>query len=178
MKKEKFLENVVISMIIIFYGAFVLLSSLIKFYDFGLMFSLFFFLYGILHLIAFKLNSEKKEYSNLLIGITSILFGAGAILLKIIENPKYLAMFILLWAFLVSLIKLKKGDYFHDRKSKLWYIEISNLIIYLLSSILFSLNLALENHSLILLFGFFVFVIGILDFFEGLILNLTKGKLK
>ena len=94
------------------------------------------------------------------------------------SNTRNLAIFILIFALCKSFIKLKKADFYHDRKSKYWLIEVASLLFFLGISILESINLSFEENILFIVFGFYSFFLGVLDFYEILFYNLTRGKLK
>ena len=178
MKSEKSFISFITSIGLIFYGAFLLCTSLFHLSDFRIYVTIFFGLYGVLHLMDYLFAENKKEYTPLLSGVLGILFGGVGIFYNYVEDPKNFAMAILLFALLLCFIKLKKADYFHDRKSKFWLIEVASLIFFLLLSILISMNLNFSENVLFLIFGFYSFFIGVFEFFETLFFQLTKGKLK
>lgn len=178
MKKEKFLENMIGAIVLILYSAILLSSSLTFPLPVKVIVPMLFFLYGLIHFVIFFLNKKEKQYFSLALGSISFFFLFVSFVPVILEVPKNFALFLLAWTFCVSFVKLKKADFYHDRKSKFWHIEISSLFLFLLSSILVSVNLFHKEEVLVLIFGFYAFILGSLEFFEALFLNLTKGKLK
>ncbi len=175
MKKEKFFGNYISSFILIFYGFFLCCANLFHLQNLSLFLGIFFFLYGSLKLTIFIFEKNKMDLFSSIIGI---LFGCVFYLLDVMSSPRNLAIFILLFALCKSFIKLKKADFYHDRKSKYWLIEVANLLFFLGLSILVSINLSFEENVLFLIFGLYSFFLGVLDFYEILFYNLTRGKLR
>ena len=75
----------------------------------------------------------------------------------------------------MALIKLKKADYYNDRKEKIWILEIVTLIIFILSGLLTTINLYYENDIQILVLGYFYLIHGILELVDPLT-NYLVGK--
>ena len=178
MKNEKNFIAFITSIGLVFYGAFLLCESLFHLSDFRLYVTIFFGWYGALHLLRYLFSENKKEYNPLLEGILGVLFSCVGIFYNYVEDPQNFSFAILLYALLLCFIKLKKADYFHDRKSKFWLIEVASLIFFLLLSILISMNLKFSENVLFIILGFYSFFIGVFEFFEILFFQLTKGKLK
>ena len=76
----------------------------------------------------------------------------------------------------MSLNKLKESDYYHDRKNKLWELNIVNLILFILAGILTTLNLNQPGDMQILLIGFFFLINGILELMDPLVAYLISKK--
>ena len=129
------------------------------------------------HLFLSSESVHTKEYSHFLLGIMGVIAFGISYLTPVWNTTKSFSFFLLMNALLISFIKLKKADYFHDRKNILWRVELSFLLLYLLTTILLCVNLANTNDILILLFGFYIYILGVIEFMEALIANL-RGKLK
>lgn len=178
MKKEKFIENIMGSVLIILYSYFMLSMSLTGHLNLQAIISVFYLLYGGVHLAEYCFHRKEKEYSDLCLGILGCLMAGIIFFSEILETTKYLALTLLFFAMIYSLIKLKKADYHHDRKSKLWLIFITSLVLFFFSSLLLCLNLSYNDEIRTMIFGFYFQIIGIFEMYEALILNVTKGKLK
>ena len=76
----------------------------------------------------------------------------------------------------MSLIKLKKADYYNDRKNKAWILEIITLILFILSGLLTTINLYYENDIQILVLGYFYLIHGILELVDPIALFLKDSK--
>ncbi len=178
MKKEKFIENIMGSFLILLYAYFMLSIGLTSHLNLQYMVSLFYLLYGLVHVAEFAFHRKEKEYSDILLGILGFVFAGLMFFSKILETTKYLALVLLFFALIYSLIKLKKADYHHDRRSKLWLIFVASLVLFFFSNLLICINLSYNDEIRMILFGFYFQIIGIFEMYEALILNMTKGKLK
>ena len=76
----------------------------------------------------------------------------------------------------MSLIKLKKADYYNDRKNKFWILEIVTLILFILTGLLTTINLYYENSIQILVLGYFYLIHGILELVDPLTMYLNEKK--
>jgi uncharacterized membrane protein HdeD (DUF308 family) len=74
----------------------------------------------------------------------------------------------------LALIRLKKADFYHDRRNTIWQINIITLGILILVGIITSINLYYQSEVQILMFGYFFLVNGILELIDPLVLFL-KG---
>ena len=91
--------------------------------------------------------------------ITLIILG----LVNVEKNPLNLALTLFVWITIMSLIKLKKCDYYHDRHKEIYILKIITLVLFILSGLLCTINLYYEKSVQILVLGFFYFINGILE---------------
>ncbi len=177
MNNDKFFWHVFGSLLIIFYASFLLLSSMYQFGAFNTLVTAFFVIYGVIHLALALANYNTKEFSHFFLGVIGIISFSILYCSNILTSIRGCSFFFFLFALLTCFIKLKKADYFHDRKNILWRMELSFLFLYFLATILFCVNLVQKDSVLTLLFGFYILFIGSLEFMEAMVFNL-KGKLK
>ena len=107
-------------------------------------------------------NLQKKVFIIIVVILVLLLF------LDINDSPWNLALCLFIWVILMSLTKLKESDYYHDRKNKLWELNVVNLIIFILTGILTAVNLYYTNDIQILVLGFFFLINGILELMDPL----------
>lgn len=176
--KPKQKVDIASSIIFILMGSFLLLCPLIQFTNLNVLFIIAMSCYAITSFGKFLLTKEYRDYEGLLSALSSLLIGSTALFYHINDNPANLALLLFGWIILESFIKLKKADYYHDRKSNLWILEISFLVLFILMGILTSINLDYENDTKVLLLGYFFFTHGILEFIDPIIIYLTKEKIK
>jgi len=133
-------------------------------------------LYGIIHLIKnfFILNSN--EYSGFSTTVACIVTLVLMLFLDVNDSPWNLALILFIWVILISLIKLKESDYYHDKKSKLWKLNIVNLILFILTGILTTINLYYTGDIQILVIGFFFLINGILELMDPFVAYLIEKK--
>lgn len=170
--KKKQLVDLITSVFLILCGSSLLIFPLFHFVDVKLIFIAVLIIYAIFNLIKFILTYKSKDYEGLFTSIASFIVLIVAFNLNINKVPWYLALCLLIWIILLSLIKLKKGDYYNDRKNKMWILEIICLILFILAGLLTTMNLYYENDIQILILGYFFLIHGILEIFDPLIISL------
>ena len=82
----------------------------------------------------------------------------------------------MIWVFLMSLIKLKKADYYHDRSNSIWIIRVIFLLLFILIGLLTTINLYYQASVQILLIGNFFFIHGVLELLDPLMNYLMEKK--
>lgn len=178
LKKESLLGSVGISILIVLLGTFIICCPLLKINDLNLVYRIFFLVYALIQLGQFLLLYKKKDYTNIFAFLISIFFLIISFPFNLVADPKIIALSLLVWILVIALVKLKKADYYHDHKSRVWCIEVGYLVMFLLSGVLTCLNFYNSTEIQILVLGYFVLICGILEVQESLLLYLTKGKLK
>ena len=172
-KKQK--VELIIAAFLIVCGSLVLIFPLFKFVQVKLVFISVLGVYGLLNLIKFILVRESKDYEGLLTTLASTISLVIVCFLDVENVPWYLALSLFIWIIFMSLIKLKKADYYNDRKNKVWILEIVTLILFILSGLLTTINLYYENDIQILVLGYFYLIHGILELVDPLT-NYLVGK--
>lgn len=69
----------------------------------------------------------------------------------------------------MSIIKLIKVDYYHDRNNKMFYINMTSLILFLIIGVLTGINLFFDNTVQVLILGYFFIANGLLNLAEDAI---------
>ena len=128
---------------------------------------------SLLSLTQFIINKKTKDYTGLYTFVAILLLALSALIVDV-KIPKNLAMCLMGWVILLSLIKLKKSDYYHDRKDRMWKLNLIMLGIFILSGILTSINLYHESSVQLIIIGFFLFVNGILDIMDPIVKSLIS----
>ncbi len=178
MEKEKFLWCVWGSIGIIIIGILFLVFPLLTITNLDLVFKLFLGGFTIVSLLEFLFQYKNKEYSSFIIFAASIIILCVSFVFKLTDSPRVLALSLLAWLLFAAFAKIKKADFFHDRKSKVWCLEISMLVLLFIAGLLTSANFAFNSTTSVLILGYFTFLYGVLDLQENLLIYLTKGKIK
>ena len=173
-KKQK--VELIISTFLILCGSIILVFPLFHFIKVKLIFMAVLLIYTILNLIKYILVRKTKDYEGLFTALASIVVLIIAYFLKIDEVPWYLALTLFIWIIFMSLIKLKKADYYNDRNSKNWISEVIMLILFILTGLLTTINLYYENDIQILVLGYFYLIHGILELVDPLNNYLSNKK--
>ena len=175
MNKKQKVELIIATFLIIF-GSLVLIFPLFQFVKVKFIFISVLAVYGLLNLIKFILVRESKDYEGLFTTLASIVALIVVCFLDVDSVPWYLALSLFIWIIFMSLIKLKKADYYNDRKNKVWILEIVTLILFILSGLLTTINLYYENDIQVLVLGYFYLIHGILELVDPLTIYLTGKK--
>lgn len=173
-KKQK--VELIIAVFLILWGSMLLIFPLFHFVKVKIIFISVLIAYGVFNLIKFILIRESKDYEGLLTTFASIVVLIIVSFLDVDEVPWYLALSLFIWIILMALIKLKKADYYNDRKNKVWILEVITLILFILSGLLTTINLYYENDIQVLVLGYFYLIHGILELIDPLTLYLIEKK--
>ena len=87
-----------------------------------------------------------------------------------------LSLTLISWVGIMSIIKLIKLDYYHDRENGMFYVNLVTFSLFLLLGILTSVNLYFNATVQTLMLGFFFVVNGLLDLAEDAIRVLVTDK--
>ena len=169
--KTKQKIDISIGIIYILTGTLFLLFPIYHITNLKMIFLIAFSIVSLLTLIQFIINRKTKDYTGLYSFIVNLLFALSMIIVKV-QTPKNLAMCLMGWVILMSLIRLKKSDYYHDRKDRMWKLNLIMLGIFILAGILTSINLLHESGVQIIIIGYFLFINGILDIMDPFVKSL------
>ena len=150
------LVEFVVGWILVLIGGLIMVLPLFNIISVKKVFILVISLYSIIHLIKNFLILESKEYSGFSTSLACVAVLIILLFKDINDNPLNLALILFIWIILMSLIKLKESDYYHDY----------NVIF---TGILTTVNLYCTPDIQILVLGFFFLVNGILDLMDPLV---------
>lgn len=166
--KNKQKIDTIIALCLILLGVIILILPLFQINDVKLISVIIFSTYTILNSIKFILNKESKDYEGLHYALSSLIILIVNLVINLKDNPRNLAMSLMAWIILMSLAKLKKMDYYHDRRDRMWKIRAFNLGLFILTGTLASINLAYNGVVQMIVIGFFLLIHGILELFDPL----------
>ena len=133
-------------------------------------------LYGLIHVVKNFFIMNSSDYSGFRAAISCIVVLALMMFLDVNDSPWNLALVFFIWVILMSLTKLKESDYYHDRKNKLWELNIINLILFIVSGILTAINLYHTGETQILVLGFFFLINAILELMDPIVAYILDKK--
>ncbi|MFR5857227.1 MAG: hypothetical protein ACLUFU_05380 [Bacilli bacterium] len=174
--KTKQKVELIIATFLILCGSILLIFPLFHFVEVKIIFITVMGVYALLNLIKFILIRKTKDYEGLFTSLASLIVLTIALFLDISKVPWYLALTLFIWISLMSIIKLKKADYYNDRKNGIWILEIVCLILFILSGLLSTINLYYENDIQVLVLGYFYLIHGILEIIDPLVIHLNGSK--
>ena len=170
--KRKYKLEIVVALIYLLMGAISLILPFFGVNNCKAVLIITFGLISIVSLLLFIFKPKDKDLESLYTFLASFILLLLAIILK--QSPLNLALMLLLYVMFLALIRLKKADFYHDRRNAMWQINIVTLGILVLVGLVTSINLYYQSEVQILMFGYFFLVNGILELIDPLVLFL-KG---
>ena len=171
--KQKQKVDFIYSLVLILVGVVLMVLPLIKVPSIKVVLIGVMISYIISNIVRFILTRKSKDYDSIFTILSSIVIIILTIILDM-SKPLYLALTILAWVVLLSLIKLKKSDYYDDNKDKMWKLRILILILFILTGFLTSINLYYEQEVQILIIGYFFLINGMLEITDPVVKYLIK----
>lgn len=166
------MTDTIIALISILIGVVVLVLPLIGLTDIKWISLSIFSIHTILGIFQFLLTYESKDYEGLHSALSSLVIVIAHFFFDPSSSPRVLGIFLIAWILLMSLTKLKKADYYHDRKDRMWKYSASNLGLFIIAGLLTSINLAYGIESQIIVLGYFMLIHGILELYEPIVKTL------
>ena len=173
-KKQKI--DLIIAILLIIIGVILMLLPDFKIIDLEKILFTVMMAYATLNLVQFVFTRESKDYEGLFTAIFSYLIGVCGLYFDLFNGGVEMVAILLGWVILMSLVKFKKCDYYHDRKNKMWIIRIITLIIFIVTGLLTCVNLYYSNDVQVLLLGFFFYIHGILELIDPISVYLMENK--
>lgn len=174
--KYKQKVDLVIAIFLILIGIVLLILPLFNLNNTKAIFITVMIIYSILNLIQFVLTIKDKDYEGLFSSLAGVVAAIASFILDIEEKPVNLAVIIMIWVTLMSVIKLKKSDYYDDRNNKMWKLRIVSLILFMIIGFLTSINLYFEGNVKIIVLGYFFFIHGVLELTDPVVNYLLQRK--
>lgn len=172
--KQKVDLSIAIFLIII--GCFLLILPIFKIVKLEIMFITVMILYAIANFLQFILTRKSHDYEGLFTSLISIGVVVSSFFLDITDKPVNLAMLLMGWITIMSVIKLKKSDYYDDRNNKMWKLKIVSLALFMIIGFLTSINLYYEEYIRIIVLGYFFFIHGVLELTDPVVNYLLQKE--
>lgn len=171
-KKE--LVDLITGIFLMLIAGVILLLPTFKVNDLGFILKTVFGFYALIKLTQFILILKEKDFESLFTFLISL--GAFISLFLINLTTKNMVLILMIWMGLMCLIKLKKADFYHDKKNKMWILRLFILFAFLTSGLLTGLNLYYEASVQTIIVGFFFLINGILDIVDPIALYLMENS--
>lgn len=174
--KRKQKVDLTIAFLLIAIGIVLLACPLLKINNIKWSFITIMGLYSILNTIQFILTFKDKDFEGLFTAIASIVVLVVSLFFKVGTTPLSLAISLMLWIIFMALIKLKKTDYYDDRKDKMWKLRVYTLAIFVAIGLLTCINLYYDSEVQTLVIGYFFFIHGVLELMDPVVNYLIIKK--
>lgn len=171
-KKQK--VDVTVGLVLLFISIVMLVLPLFNVSNLNIIMPLVFGLYSIVNIIQYLLTKESKDKEGMYTTFASLVAMLESIIFNMNENYKLTALLLMTWITFMSLIKLKKADYYHDKNDRMWKIRSLTLVLFILSGLLTSVNLFYDNEIRLIIIGYFFFIHAILEIIDPIIKTLIK----
>ena len=172
--KKKELVDLITGISLMLLAGVILLLPTFKVNDLSFILKTVFGFYALIKAAQFILILKEKDMESLFTCLISL--GAFTSLFFIEADIKNIVLVLLIWMGLMCLVKLKKADFYHDRKNKMWLVRIFILFAFLTSGLLTGLNLYYEASVQTIIIGFFFFINGILDVVDPIAFYLMENN--
>ena len=133
-----------------------------------------FSLFAIINLIKFFINIKTKDIEGLVTFFANLVTIISLSCVKTENIPMDLSIVLMIWIILMSLIKLKKADYYHDRRDRMWKLNVFMLVVFIITGLLTAINLAFDSQVQLIVLGYFFFVNGILQMIDPIVKSLIN----
>ena len=171
-KKQKYMIEIIIAIFMIISGAITLILPMVGISNVKEVVCFVFGFIALIYFGGFIKCFKDKDMESIATFLISLI---ACILYLALENkPINLALILLLFVGVVSLIRLKKADFYNDRRNKVWKVQIITLGLFILTGILTAVNLFYQSEVQLLMFGYFFLINGILELIDPLILYLKR----
>ena len=137
---------------------------------------LLFAIYAAVKLIEYILTRNGTDRENLYTAIACTLASISGFKFHSYSSPMVLSLTLVSWVGIMSVIKLIKLDYYHDRKNGMFYVNLVSFSLFLLLGLLTSINLYFNATVETLMLAFFFVCNGLLSLSENGIRILVTGK--
>lgn len=167
MKTKQFVD-VLIEGVLLLCGLVIMVLGICGYNRIKVVFISVLFTYAIFNFIQFYLTRKSKDMEGLYTALASILVGIGDIYFPFTNNI-VLPMSIMVWAMLMSIIKVIKADYYNDRRDRVWKFKMVTLVVFMIMSVLTSVALNYNSNVQVLIVGYFFVINGILELSEPIV---------
>ena len=154
---ERTKNIIVLDFVLLIGSLIIILCPALKITEINYILLSMFLLYGYISSFKFLLRKNYRDFESLYTSMASLTFSAVLFFTNLNTN-KSLALFILIWSFVLAIIKLIKCDYYHDLKNPLWMSKMMNLVLFLITGFISSINFNSGNTVSIIVIGYFFLI--------------------
>ena len=164
MKTKQKIDTVINSFLVVI-GLLIILAAVFKYSNVKIVFLSIMVSYALLNLLQFLLTKESKDYEGLYTFLASLAIGIIDIFYSF-EADNVLAISLMSWVTIMSVIKFIKTDYYNDRKDKMWKLRVVLLCLFMVIGIVTSISLNYSDNVRVLILGYFFLIHGILELID------------
>ena len=167
MKTKQFVD-IIIEGVLLLFGLVIMVLGIFGYDKIKVVFVSALFTYAIFNFIQYYLTRKSKDMEGLYTSLASVLVAIADISIPFTNNI-VLPLSIMVWAMLMSIIKVIKADYYNDRRDRVWKFKMVTLGVFMVISVLTSVALNYNNNVQVLIIGYFFVINGILELSEPIV---------
>ncbi len=172
--KKKQIVDLVTNISLLILSCVILLFPSFKITNIKLVLGIIFSFYSLFKLTSFIIIFKEHDYENLFTSFISLIALVSIFFIEL--STKNIVLILLVWLGVMSLIKLKKADFYHDRQNKMWLLRLFILFSFIAINLILCLNLMYEKEVQILIIGFYFLINSLLDSLDPLVCYLMENK--
>lgn len=158
--------NLVVSGILILLGLLLLIFPWFGIKDPTHLLYILFGIYGVIKLFEYFFTKAGSDREDLYTGIVCLLAMISAFLFSSYNQALVLGITLVSWVAVMALIKLIKLDFYHDRHHKMFYVNLTTFLVFLIIGVLTSINLYFDLTVQTLVLGYFFVINGLINLAE------------
>ncbi len=167
--------NVVVSCVLLLLGILMLVVPFLEFMKPNMLLYIVFTIYALIKVVEVLIVKKfNGDYEDIYTAIACMLAAISGFKFVNYTDSMVMAITLASWVGIMSIIKLIKLDYYHDRKNGMFYVNLVTFSLFILLGILASVNLYFNETVQVLVLGFFFVVNGLLNLAEDSIRILAQ----
>lgn len=172
--------NLIISGILVLMGIFMLVIPFLGFMEPNMLLYVVFSIYALIKIIEVIITKNiSGDNEDIYTAIACALAAISGFKYIHYDPPMVLSLTLISWVGIMSIIKLIKLDYYHDRENGMFYVNLITFSLFLLLGLLTSINLYFSETVQILMLGFFFVINGLLNLAEdGIRILVSRNSIK
>jgi uncharacterized membrane protein HdeD (DUF308 family) len=171
--------NLIVSAILTLLGILMLVVPFLGYIEPNNLLYILFSIYACIKIIEVIITPKTNDYEDISTAIACTLAAISGFKFASLDSAMVLSLTLASWVGIMSIIKLIKLDYYHDRENGMFYVNLITFSLFLLLGLLTSINLYFSQTVQILMLGFFFVINGLLNLAEdGIRILLTSKNIK
>ena len=172
--------NIIVSFVLVLMGILMLIIPFLGFMEPNTILYVTFSVYALVKIIeVIIVKSHNGDYEDVLTAVACALAAISGFKFASFDPPMVLSITLASWVGIMSIIKLIKLDYYHDKENGMFYVNLVTFSMFLLLGLLTSINLYFNETVQILMIGFFFVINGLLNLAEdGIRILVSRNSIK
>lgn len=176
-KRDK--ANLIVSFVLTLLGVLMLIVPFLGYIEANKLLYITFSIYSLIKIIEVILTGKVGDNEDIYTAIACALAAISGFKFMSLNTPMVLGITLASWVGIMTIIKLIKLDYYHDRENGMFYVNLVTFSLFLLIGLLTSINFYFSETVQILMLGFFFVINGLLNLAEdGIRILVARNSIK